>query len=590
MKGSKNTAADGLSRRPPQPEDSDHQDDTDIDDFIALELNVLDIRKIEDNNENLSSQVSSFQSGRNPPRRKLPRGSASIPADNPRFPRKPRFLVLNPSWIQGRSTKGLEDIDHVVVYPSRENKVHASPLWVSAGELQPVKSLARDRMSDMESRAASSSRESQQVASEEVDNPDTSLDPLTRKYGEYYQNIARYLTTLQRPDGMDRVRFRALQREALKFSVRNRQLWRNKDKSHLPRLVLDDPADKDAVIKELHDRTGHAGRENTFARISNRYYWAGSYDDIRRYVASCEPCQKKLKNRQEEALYPSRSAPLFHRLAIDCVAFKECRGKNKLVVARCDFSGWAEATAMKNPTAAMIAKWVFEDIICRHGLVGEMKVDGGPEFRGPFLAALEKYAIHRLVISPYNAKGNGGIERGHQAFIAALKTLTDGGKLGWVDFIPWVLFADRTTIHGPTGYTPFYMVYGREAVLPIETKYPTWRTLGWDKVLDRETLLLYRTRQIMMRNEDLEESRLRKDRRRREGKEYFDNHHQIRKEPLKVGDLVLVYDIQHMDVDKSSSTKLMWRWSGPYRVREANQLKGYYFLEELDGTLIRRSY
>jgi len=442
----------------------------------------------------------------------------------------------------------------------------------------------------MESRAASSSRESQQVASEEVDNPDTSLDPLTRKYGEYYQNIARYLTTLQRPDGMDRVRFRALQREALKFSVRNRQLWRNKDKSHLPRLVLDDPADKDAVIKELHDRTGHAGRENTFARISNRYYWAGSYDDIRRYVASCEPCQKKLKNRQEEALYPSRSAPLFHRLAIDCVAFKECRGKNKLVVARCDFSGWAEATAMKNPTAAMIAKWVFEDIICRHGLVGEMKVDGGPEFRGPFLAALEKYAIHRLVISPYNAKGNGGIERGHQAFIAALKTLTDGGKLGWVDFIPWVLFADRTTIHGPTGYTPFYMVYGREAVLPIETKYPTWRTLGWDKVLDRETLLLYRTRQIMMRNEDLEESRLRKDRRRREGKEYFDNHHQIRKEPLKVGDLVLVYDIQHMDVDKSSSTKLMWRWSGPYRVREANQLKGYYFLEELDGTLIRRSY
>ena len=43
-------------------------------------------------------------------------------------------------------------------------------------------------------------------------------------------------------------------------------------------------------------------------------------------------------------------------------------------------------------------------------------------------------------------------------------------KLGanWPTNLAVVLFADRTTIHRPTRYTPFYMVYRQEPILPIE--------------------------------------------------------------------------------------------------------------------------
>ena len=158
--------------------------------------------------------------------------------------------------------------------------------------------------------------------------------------------------------------------------------------------------------------------------------------------------------------------------------------------------------------------------------------------------------------------------------------------------LPSVLFVRRITIYGPTGHTPFYIVYGREAVLPVETKFPTWRTLGWDEVElnDRAKLLELRARQIQMRDEDIEESRHRKNRRRAEGQEYFDSRHQIRKTPIEAKDLVLVYDIKLIDQDKSRSTKLLYRWLGPYRVREANQLKGSYVLEELDGTPLKGTY
>ncbi|KUJ23665.1 uncharacterized protein LY89DRAFT_556713, partial [Mollisia scopiformis] len=64
----------------------------------------------------------------------------------------------------------------------------------------------------------------------------------------------------------------------------------------------------------------------------------------------------------------------------------------------------------------------------------------------------------------------------------------------WLPFCNAVFFAERTTVHKPTGYTPFYMVYGREAVLPIETEFSTWRTLDWNKVNDRADLLELRAR------------------------------------------------------------------------------------------------
>ena len=57
---------------------------------------------------------------------------------------------------------------------------------------------------------------------------------------------------------------------------------------------------------------------------------------------------------------------------------------------------------------------MFEDIIYKYGLVRELKVNGGAEFKGEELVKiLKKYEIKRLIISPYNAKGNGDIECGH---------------------------------------------------------------------------------------------------------------------------------------------------------------------------------
>jgi hypothetical protein len=132
-------------------------------------------------------------------------------------------------------------------------------------------------------------------------------------------------------------------------------------------------------------------------------------------------------------------------------------------------------------------------------------------------------------------------------------------------------------------------VYGREAILPIELKFRTWRIQEWDKIRDRAGLLALRTRQLLGWDEDLEEVRLRKQRKRMEGKEAFDRTHQIRQEEIKEGDLVLRHD-SIAEIDMSRNRKLSYKWLGPYRVREAIPEKGTYILEEFDGTPLAGTY
>jgi hypothetical protein len=121
-----------------------------------------------------------------------------------------------------------------------------------------------------------------------------------------------------------------------------------------------------------------------------------------------------------------------------------------------------------------------------------------------------------------------------------------------------LLLAERASVHGPTGHTLFYMVYGREAVLPIETRYPTWRTLEWKDVHTRGELITARVKQIRMRDESVQEAMLRKTRIRQAGKEYFDSTHQIRETSLNIEDLVLRHDTFTVGMGKSTESKLSW--------------------------------
>ena len=78
------------------------------------------------------------------------------------------------------------------------------------------------------------------------------------------------------------------------------------------------------------------------------------------------------------------------------------------------------------------------------------------------------YGIKRVVISAYNSKANGMIERGHLFIVNTLAKIIDSGEGNWVQNLYAILWADRTTVRKSTGYIPFYLNVSNEPILPIE--------------------------------------------------------------------------------------------------------------------------
>jgi hypothetical protein len=311
---------------------------------------------------------------------------------------------------------------------------------------------------------------------------DSSTKVLNDDYSEESQRIARYLTTLRKPKDLIGSGFRQFKKKAIRHAVQDRLLFRKENKNIPSRLVIDSGEEQAKIIKALYDDSGHKGRESTYQKIADRYYWEGCYAMTKAYVLGCKICQMRDSRRQEEALYPTWESALFEKIGLDVVHMPQSDGKNYLVVAREDLSGWPEARALSKASSEAIAKFLWEEVVSRHGCFGRLVVDGGPENKDHLEAFVKQYSINRVQVSAYHPQANGMVERGHQSIVEALARMTNGGIKKWTRNLPSVLLAERTTVHRPTGKTPFGIIYGREAVLPVELEHPTWRVLKWTEV------------------------------------------------------------------------------------------------------------
>ena len=78
--------------------------------------------------------------------------------------------------------------------------------------------------------------------------------------------------------------------------------------------------------------------------------------------------------------------------------------------------------------------------------------------------------------TPAYPQGNRQAEAVNKVIVSGLKKRLDDAKGKWVEELPHVLWMYRTTPHRSIGETPFSMTYGAEAIIPLETGFPTLRT------------------------------------------------------------------------------------------------------------------
>ncbi|XP_062114336.1 uncharacterized protein LOC133825400 [Humulus lupulus] len=118
------------------------------------------------------------------------------------------------------------------------------------------------------------------------------------------------------------------------------------------------------------------------------------------------------------------------------------------------FSKWAEAIPLKEVRAEDVADFIRTQAIVK---------------------LMDKYKFKHSFSASYNPSSNGQAEAFNKVLCKIMKKTVTKNKRDWHKRLPEALWAYRTTIRTGTGCTPYNLVFGSEAVLPLEVQIPSLR-------------------------------------------------------------------------------------------------------------------
>ncbi|GFR81299.1 Gypsy retrotransposon integrase-like protein 1 [Elysia marginata] len=300
----------------------------------------------------------------------------------------------------------------------------------------------------------------------------------------------------------------------------------------------------------------------TLASIKSQFSWPNLYSDVKKYVRPCHVCQIKPRTGHD------KPAPLqhvhvveepFQRVIIDIVGpLPVSEDRFEYLLTMVDVvTRWAEAVPLRRITATDVAESLFQ-IFCRLGFPLEIQSDRGQQFMSHLLAEFNKLCdINHYFSTPYHPQTNGVVERFHGTLKSILGKLANECPTKWTKYLPAALFAYRNQVHVSTGFSPFFLLFGRAPRGPMEILKDlfTNKTLSSDSVFQYHYVLDLHNRIRMgwqLAGESLRESSLQSQIR------------QVPKSTLKTflpGDDVLV-------LLPTTDNKLILSYRGPYKIIE----------------------
>lgn len=403
---------------------------------------------------------------------------------------------------------------------------------------------------------------------------------------ELVQRVDEYLRTLRHPEGLKGKELERFIRYAVEFFVMDSRLFkRSRQKKHQLYVL---PPRRLSLLREAHDDLGHKGVFSVSQRLLTRFWWPYLIEDVKWFVQSCHECQ--VRNTMRVHIPPTVATPfsLFRKIYIDTMFLPPSHGYIGIVHARCSLSSYPEWRMLRAENARGIANFIFEDILCRYGMVEELVTDNGK----PYIAALdflkERYGVKNIRISPYNSQANGPVERRHYDVREALMKSTNGREQDWPLVAHSVFWAERITIQKSTGYSPYYIAHGIEPILPFDFAEATLLSPSPTSLLSTEDLIASRAVALQRRQADLDRVKdLLLKARLASAQQYEKRFRATLKDYNHApGTLVLV---RNSKFDSSVGSKAKPRYHGPLIVVRRTT-GGSYILSELNGAISRLRY
>jgi hypothetical protein len=234
------------------------------------------------------------------------------------------------------------------------------------------------------------------------------------------------------------------------------------------------------ILKAVHDTPtgGHLGEKRclkTLQRIP--VFWYGMRTDLKYHCRMCDMCFrcKPTTKRLRAPLvrYPV-GAPM-QRMAIDIAGpFHPSEQNNRYILVVMDyFTKWACLIPIPQHDAKTCAKALVEEVFCRIGIPAEIHSDQGREFVSEtFEECCKMFRIEKTKTTPWRPQSDGMVERMNRTVGQMIRQYVAHNQKDWDAWLPLCSLAYNSSTHCSTGYTPFYLMFGRELRIPIELVLP----------------------------------------------------------------------------------------------------------------------
>ena len=241
-----------------------------------------------------------------------------------------------------------------------------------------------------------------------------------------------------------------------------------------------------ALIAAHHDRLGHAGVSQTFARMHRHFHWPGMKADVAGVISACHACQVKLLITEEpaEVERARMSGPLQH-VHIDLAgpfkwvpsvteqktkrpssSAKSALQKGYVVLMVDYFTKAAEFCCIPDKSSASVARAFHDCWLMRWGAPQLLTSDNGLEFAGAFRHLLERFSIEAMHTSVRHPQSNGAVERLVQTLKSSIAAVASSTTLDWPKLLPKIRMDYMQRVHRSTKRSPNELLLASRPALP----------------------------------------------------------------------------------------------------------------------------
>jgi len=231
------------------------------------------------------------------------------------------------------------------------------------------------------------------------------------------------------------------------------------------------------VYQELHSNLGHLNSDKVLDLSRKRFYWPGMATDISNFIKNKCRCiiSKKPNIASKAPLVNIVSTEPFELVSMDYLHLDKSKGGFEYLLVVVDhFTRFVQAYPTKNKSAKSAAEKLYNNYILNFGYHKRIHHDLGAEFNNTLFKGLHSLSgIKQSHTTPYHPMGNGQCERFNRTIINMLKTLPENFKTNWHLHTKKLTHAYNCTVNKSTGFSPFFLMFGRESKLPIDQIFNT---------------------------------------------------------------------------------------------------------------------